>query len=382
MPAEVLVSADPLFTTLARFEGFRGVSPDALRESLPLWQVTQLKKDRILWRQGRPADSLAIVHSGRLSVIVNGTVLDHVPPGAMVGEAAIFITGSQRMASLSADEPTIVLGLSSGNLRQLRAQSSPLYAAILQHALVLTLRRIQQLDRQVAQFRQGNFAAPPAPEQDHFLSRLWNRLRPPPEPDPSGCPPLDPLLARQSTLAAHPEARTALAAAFRAQHFRRGESIARQGEVDLRAFVLAAGNLDAMRVVEDRGAALLLARFESGTIFGVQALIDGGPRAASIVATTDGWLYHIDQTAYQGLAPAVRTVWMEAMLAVLTAQCAAASLTVQGALAAFATRHDEAMPSKILDPKLNSALGSLEGLGPGDSMVGLRVERPSPRRRR
>ncbi len=376
-----MVSAEPLFVALSRFEGFRGVSPDALRASLPLWSIIQLKTERILWRQGRPADSLAIVHSGGLSVIVNGTVLDRVPAGEMVGEAAIFITGSQRRASLSADEPTVVLSLSSGGLRQLRAQHSPLYAAILDHALVVTLRRIHQLDRQIAQFRQGNFAAPPAREQDHFLSRLWSRLRPPPEPDPAGCPPLDPLLARQSALAGHPEARAALASSFQARPFRRGESIARQGDVDLRAFVLAAGNLDALRTIEERGAALLLARFEPGTIFGVQALIDGGPRAASIVATTDGWLYHIDQATSRGLAPEVRTVWMEAMLAVLTAQCAAASFTVQAALGAFATRHDDAMPSMVIAPQLNSALGSLEGLNPGDSSVELRVDRGSRRRR-
>lgn len=376
------VSADPLFVALSRFEGFRAVPAEALRASLPLWQITQLKADRILWRQGRPADSLAIVHSGSLAVIVNGTVLEHVSAGAMIGEAAIFITGSQRMASLSADEPTVVLSLSSGGLRQLRSQRSPLYTAILEHALLATLRRIHQLDRQISQFRQGNFAAPPAREQDHFLSRLWSRLRPPPEPDPSSCPPLDALLARQPTLAAHPEARAALLPSFQAQHFRRGESIAREGDVDLRAFVLAAGRLDALRTVEDRGGALLLARFEPGTIFGVQALISGGPRAASIVATTDGWLYHIDQAAYHRMGPEVRTPWMEAMLAVLTAQCAAAGLAVQGALVAFATRHEEAMPSMIIDPKLDSALGSLEGLNPGDSLVALRLDRPAPRKRR
>jgi hypothetical protein len=73
---------------------------------------------------------------------------------------------------------------------------------------------------------------------------------------------------------------------------------------------------------------------------------------------------------------------MEAMLAVLTAQCAAAGLAVQGALVAFATRHEEAMPSMIIDPKLDSALGSLEGLNPGDSLVALRLDRPAPRKRR
>ena len=324
------VSADPLFVALSRFEGFVSVPPEALRASLPLWHITQLKVSKLLWRQGRPADSLAIVHSGCLAVIVNGTVLEHVSAGAMVGEAAIFITGSQRTASLRADESTTVISLSSGGLRRLRTENSPLYKAILEHALLATLRRIHQLDHQIAQFRQGNFAPPPG-EQNHFLSRLWNRLRPPPAPDPSGCPPLVALLARQPGLAGHPEARTALVPSFHAQYFRRGESIVREGDTDSRAFVLAVGRLDAMRTLEDRGVALLLARFEPGTIFGVQALIDETPRAASIVATTDGWVYHIDRAAYHALPIAIRTAWMETMLAVLTAQCATASLSVQGA---------------------------------------------------
>lgn len=374
-------SSEPLLAALARFEVFRGVPQPALVATLPLWRVAQLKVGRLLWKQGRPADSLALVHTGALEVMVNGTVIDTVRAPEMVGEAAIFITGSQRMASLSASEPTQVLVLASAGLRQLRSQQSPLYTAILEYAIGSTLRRVHHLDRQIAQFRQGNFAAPPVREQDHFLSRLWHRLRPPPAPDPSGRPPLDELLARQPALA-DPAIRAALAPAFKAQHFRVGDVIAREGDVDLRAFVLAAGRLDALRIVEERGAALLLARFEPGTVFGVQALIEGGPRSASIVATTDGWLYSIDQAAHRALSAEVRTAWLEAMLAVLTSQCQAAGLSLQSALAAFATRNDDAMPSMIINARLESALGSLQGVSPEDSLVELRVARPDTRRKR
>ena len=147
-------------------------------------------------------------------------------------------------------------------------------------------------------------------------------------------------------------------------------------------FVLAAGRLDALRIAEERGAALLLARFEPGTVFGVQALIDGGPRSASIVATTDGWVNSIDQAAHRALSAEVRTAWLEALLAVLTSQCQAAGLSLQSALAAFATRNDDAMPSMIVNARLESALGSLEGVSPADSFVELRVARPDTRRKR
>ncbi len=376
------MTADPLFNALARFGPFKQVPPEALRDSLPLWQTAQLKAGRMLWKQGRPADSLGLIHAGGLEVMVNGTVIDQVKAPAMVGETAIFITGSQRIATLRASATTVVLVLASGGLRKLRERESPLYSAILEHALVSTQRRCQLLDRQISQLRQGNFAAPPPKEQDHFFSRLWHRLRPLPEPDPSGCPPLDGLLARQPVLADQPAIRAALVPSFTAQHFRQGETIAREGEHDPRAFVLAAGRVDALRTVEERGAALLLARFEPGSIFGVQALVDDGERTASLVATTDGWLYHIDRAAHDRMAPQIRTAWLEAMLAVLTAQCQNAGHALHSALAAFATRNEDAMPSLIINPRLDSALGSLEGHGPGDSIVGLRVARPDPRRRR
>ncbi|HEY0134254.1 MAG TPA: cyclic nucleotide-binding domain-containing protein, partial [Nannocystis sp.] len=324
-----------------------------------------------------PAASLAILHGGSLACTVNGTVLDHIRAPAMIGETALFVTGAHQTATLTADEATVVISMSSAGLRRLRAEANPLYAAILEHALVSTLRRVQQLDRQIAQFRQGNFAAPSAPATEPLIARLWSRLRPPPQPDRATCPPLDPLLARQPILAAQPEARGALASAFTAQYFRRGDSVARQGTVDPRAFVLAAGRLDALRTVEERGAAILLARFEPGAVFGVQALIEGGPRGASIVATTDGWLYHIDHAAHARLAPEVRTAWMETMLSVLSSQCATACLTLQGALVAFATNHPEALPSMVVHPR--SDAGELDA---ADSFVVLRNSPPPSRRRR
>ena len=72
---------DPLLVALSHFEGLREVPPEVLRASLPLWQILQLKPKKILWKQCRPADALAILHSGCLAAMVNGTVID----GPVVG---------------------------------------------------------------------------------------------------------------------------------------------------------------------------------------------------------------------------------------------------------------------------------------------------------
>jgi CRP-like cAMP-binding protein len=370
------MTAEPLFTALARFEAFRQVPAAALQASLPLWQAAQLKSGRMMWKQGRPADALAVVVSGSLDVMVNGTRIRQVKAPALVGESALFITGSRRDASLSAAEPTVVMLLPSAGLRELRAQASPVYAAILDHALISEMRSIQELYRQIAQVRQGNFAAPPTREPDRLLTRLWQRLRPPPPPDASGRAPLATLLALQPVLAAQPEVCAPLAAVFTARHFRSGEVLAREGDEDTRAFVLAEGRVDALRVIEERGSALLVGRFERGAIIGAQALIEGGLRPATLVATTDVWVYHIDQAGHRGLPPAVRTPWLETILAVLTAQCQAASEALQTTVAAFSTQNEEAMPSLIMQKPVR-ADGSVGFGHPADSLVSV-----PPKRRR
>jgi CRP-like cAMP-binding protein len=370
---------EPLLAALTRFRAFGALPVDVLRASLPLWKIHKLAVGKLLWKQGRPADSLALVHAGSLDVIVDGTRISHVDAGEMIGEMTIFITGAQRLASLAACESTVVLSLGSGGLRSLREQGSPLYAAILDLALATASRRLLNLDRQIAQLREGNFATPPAPPAEGLLTRLWHRVRPPAEPDPATCPPLAELLARQPALdRIAPDVRAALLGAFTQTHFRRGVTLVRQDERDARAFVLAAGTVDALRTLEERGAALLIARFDPGSLFGTAAMFEDQPRRESLVATSDGWVYAIDRAAFDALPEAARLAWKEAALAVVAGQCRAADRALLAAIAAFATRHVEALPSMAAPPDQ----AWLAGVRPGDDVAALRLHRPAPKARR
>lgn len=368
-----------LYAALARFDAFAAVPPEALRASLPHWRVLAVKPDRVLWKQGRPADELSLVHTGELEVVLDGTVIGKVGVGEMIGEMAIFLSGAVRMASLRASRATQVLALSSAALQQLRAAESPVYDALLRHALVTAANRCRNLDREIAQVRQGNFAAPPAREQASFLSRLWSRVRKP-DPHATACAPLGELLALHPVLAhASESVRAALVAAFVARPFRRGDVMCRQDEQDDKVYVLAAGKADVLRELEASGAALLLSRFEPGTIFGVHTFAEGVPRTASVVATEDGWLYTMDRAAFLLLPREPRTVWIEAMVAVLAGQCHAAGQALQTAIHAFATRHPAMLPSQI-DVPVEDAWGALQGLRPGDAVAG--VARHSGKKRR
>jgi CRP-like cAMP-binding protein len=369
---------DALVLALSRFEIFRGVAPEALAASAPLWRVVLLKKGAVLWKQGRAADSLGLIQSGGLEVVVDGTVIAKAGVGEMIGETALFIRGAKRMASMLAPAMTQVLVLSTAGLHELRAQASPVYTAILHHALLTNVRRGHALDRQIAQVRQGNFTVPPPQEPAGLLSRLWQRVRQP-QPELTACPPIEGLLLEHPALAnSTPELRAPLIAAFKAQSFRRGEVIGRQGERDPRVFLLAAGTADVLRTIEDRGAALLLGRFEPGSIFGVNAFVESTERTASIVATSDGWIYALTRDAFEALPPEVRLVWMEVMLAVMVGQCQTAGRALQTAIHMFATKHEDLKASTI-KPPVEGAWAALEGLQPGDSIAHMRLDRPRKR---
>jgi hypothetical protein len=287
-----------------------------------------------------------------------------------VGELGLFTTCAVLAGSRASGRATQVLALSSTALQQLRAAESPVYDALLRHALVTAANRCRNLDREIAQVRQGNFAAPPVREQAGFLARLWSRVRKP-DPHATACAPLDELLARHPVLAhASESVRAALVAAFVARPFRRGDVLCRQDEQDDKVYVLAAGKADVLRELEASGAALLLSRFEPGTIFGVHTFAEGVPRTASVVATEDGWLYTMDRAAFLLLPREPRTVWIEAMVAVLAGQCQAAGHALQTAIHAFATRHPAMLPSQVNVP-VEDAWGALQGLRPGDAVAGV-----------
>jgi CRP-like cAMP-binding protein len=323
---------DALLVALSKSVALREVPEAALCASLPLWSAVDLRPGMMLWRQGRPADALGLVQSGELEVVVDGTVIGRVGAGEMIGVGAIFQREATRIASLRADQRTRVLVLWSAGLRLLRGEQGPLYAAILRHALRVTVRRGRALERRLVQVREDNFVAPEEmPESSGLLARLWTLLRA--GPDPSDCPPLGPLLARRPPLSQVTESeRAALLRAFTGQPFRAGDLLVREGEVDGRMLVLTAGAADVVRAHPRHE---WLGHLEPGAIVGVDGFA-GEAATTSIVATGDGWAHAIDRSACEQLPLA-----QELALAAALDRCHAAAHALQAAIAMFAARHEE-----------------------------------------
>lgn len=296
---------------------FRRVATADLRLTAPLWTTLKLKAGQPVWDQGSAVDEMAVVLSGELSALVNGTEVGRVMPGEMIGEVAAFLSGSTRSASLRARKDSTLLTLPVPGLRALRWQRSPVYEALLDQALLALARRIRTSNLQVARIAEG---ASPAPvrEEPSVLARLWRTLRPggPKEP----CPPLNPLLAQQPVLrTAEPALLDVLAAAFVAVPMEEGGVLCLEGETGDAAWLIAAGEVDVLRNVRGNRAELLKT-LRAGDLFGVNALVELAPRSASGVARSAGWLYRIEAKAFQTLQGETRLIWRESVLASLALQ--------------------------------------------------------------
>lgn len=75
-----------------------------------------------------------------------------------------------------------------------------------------------------------------------------------------------------------------LAQQFTEREYAADEEIITQGEVGIGFYVLVAGHAQAMRTLPD-GEKVVVNTFGPGDFFGELALLDDGPRTASVVAT-------------------------------------------------------------------------------------------------
>lgn len=77
---------------------------------------------------------------------------------------------------------------------------------------------------------------------------------------------------------------TFLAQQFTERQYAADEAIVRQGDVGIGFYVLTMGHAQAVRIQPD-GERLVVNTFAPGDFFGELALLDEGPRTASVIAT-------------------------------------------------------------------------------------------------
>ena len=115
-------AADTLEARLARLLG----DGEAARGMAPFFQRQEHAAGKWLFRHGEPGDSLYLVESGTVSVVVDTAEGDaHVvrvyTSGAVLGEMAVYMEGP-RTASLRIETPSVLFRLDADGLKRLQAR--------------------------------------------------------------------------------------------------------------------------------------------------------------------------------------------------------------------------------------------------------------------
>ena len=296
---------------LARLLPLRQLGQDNARIIARAWTSRHLRTGDVLWEQEAPAPKIGLLLRGGLEVQVDGETIEAIHAGDLVGETSAFSSNARRSATVVATATSTVLLLDVYELQRLAQAYPPFQERLLDHGLEVLARRIRATDKRIAKLSHGVIAAPQeAPVSG--LARLWKMLRK--VGGDTHCPPLLPLIERLPTMGEQPPAVIeTIADTFQARAFEKDELIAKEGEPGDAAFLLAVGEVQALRHVRNRMAEVLVT-FHPGGLFSTVTLPKAGPRTATCQAATDGWLYAMDAEGFKRLEGRARRAWKECLV--------------------------------------------------------------------
>ena len=135
---------------------------DALLRGAPCAEVAA---GAVLAREGEPADRAFFLVAGRLraSVALGGAQerpVNEIGAGEATGEAALFLTGGRRTATLTALEPSTVMVLRRELFRP--GEPNPAVVALASQILAGLARRIERTDAQIVEAWRTASGAPPS----------------------------------------------------------------------------------------------------------------------------------------------------------------------------------------------------------------------------
>lgn len=311
---------------LANLPPLRNVPINFLEESEAQWEMKEVKAGQFLWTQKSPGDTLALLVSGEMVVVVDQMEVGRVQPGEVAGEASAFTQGARRSAALLAWQDSVVFLIKTEDIQTLRQQENPIYDALLIDAVLSLTRRVRVADQEIARASTGGQDAPER-EEVSTLGRLWRSLVPGGPSSP--CPPLVPLLNRRAGLKdAPPDVLRVIAKSFTTENVADGGVIFLEGEMGGSVYLVAEGKVDVLRNIRSHKATHL-ATLSAGDVFGVNTMVLKGHRTASCVAIGPTWLYRMDREGFDAMPQVARRWWLESSLISLAAQVRNANIILQ-----------------------------------------------------
>jgi CRP/FNR family cyclic AMP-dependent transcriptional regulator len=136
-------------TVLKSVAMFASFSPEQLRALVAMTVRRSAARGSAIMREGDPVDSLYIVISGRLKVMMGEadgkeTILSIIGPGEFFGEMGL-IDDNPRSASVVAIEPCELLAVSKRAFRKCLVENADLAMAVMR----VLVRRLREADRKI-----------------------------------------------------------------------------------------------------------------------------------------------------------------------------------------------------------------------------------------
>jgi CRP/FNR family transcriptional regulator, cyclic AMP receptor protein len=220
-----------------------------------------INKDGVLFAEKTPGGRMYFIIRGDILLSMNGKSLDVAKAGEILGEMSV-VTGSLRTATAVARSDCMLVELEGEQFKQALSRQ-PEFALMLMHMMLSRLR----LTLSILRMRGGLAATAPATTAT------------------SGCV-LNNKLLLNIAEALGP---TAIA------QFPKGRNIILEGATGVSMYAILQGAV----VISIQGKPVETAG--AGGIFGEMTLIDSGPRAASVAATSDCKLLAINRDSFMKL---------------------------------------------------------------------------------
>ncbi len=311
-----------------------GGAAEALRPTVPSWQVRTVEAGRPYVRRGQRAQAVLLVLEGELAVQMQKTDIGRLTGVAFTGLSSCITKEGTHPRDLLAVRRTVVAELPTEALLELRHGRDLAYRELLAIELRSLAQRMEATGARIATLRAGNVPLTHR-ERSSMLGRLWRSLR----ARGDSFPPIDPLLqALPGLRQARPEVIAEIGAAFRPRSFGPHDVIALEGEAEGSLFLLAAGQVDVLRKSTNGVGALMLTALREGAVFGMVSLLTTMKRSASCVAADEVKVYEMTREAHAGLAPDAARAWGESLMAVLHRQLGESYSSLVAALRLFESR--------------------------------------------
>lgn len=283
------------------------------------WPARTLVDGEVLFFQNDVADELIYLDSGALEVYVDGRLVNRLGQGELVGEASAFMPLGARTATLRAQGPVAVRGLTYEAVRALRKNHPEAYDAVLETALASLARRVRATSARLARLAEGIEgrpesgpvqleAAPQTPTEKrlgHHAARLVLRTLGP--------------LAQVAD-----DHLDALAASMVSHTLAPGDMLCAAGEIGDSMFLVGDGELEVTLNVS-KTRSIKAATVGRGSMMGALGLLLGTARSANLVARSSCWVLEIRRDGHAALEGEVGRIWRETLLSSLRDQLISAN---------------------------------------------------------